>query len=292
MPIQRESHTGFPKIEASSLKGSIRHAMEKMPLKAEENKKHNEKVAKFLGTPSDENGHASNVAISDARLLFFPVKSAKGVFAWVTCPSVLRRFVQDAKMVGVKVKVDNEEQGIEGLPELDTIDKAIAFGDKLVISGKNNEKIMLEELVFDCKVEEGVEKWFEGIIEKFPKEEMLKNFLEHLAIIPDNDFEYFVTQSTEVVTRIRIGEDGVVESGALFTEEYLPSESIFYSLLFFKEKLKKKDDEDEAFVVELIAEKVVEGFKGLLPEKNILQIGGNMTLGKGLFKMKLIGGDE
>ena len=30
LPIQREKHTGFPKIESSSLKGSLREAFEKI----------------------------------------------------------------------------------------------------------------------------------------------------------------------------------------------------------------------------------------------------------------------
>jgi len=44
MPIQRESHTGFPKIEASSLKGSIRSEIE---YKAQNDK---EKMASFITT--------------------------------------------------------------------------------------------------------------------------------------------------------------------------------------------------------------------------------------------------
>ena len=36
--------------------------------------------------------------MTDARLLAFPVRSLKGVFAWVTCPAVLERFHRDLQL--------------------------------------------------------------------------------------------------------------------------------------------------------------------------------------------------
>jgi CRISPR-associated protein Cmr4 len=54
---------------------------------------------------------------------------------------------------------------------------------------------------------------------------------EKLIILSNDDFKDFVTLSTEVITRIKINPDtGTVEKGALFTEEYLPSDTILYSL--------------------------------------------------------------
>ena len=38
---------------------------------------------------------AGAIGFSDGRILLFPVKSAKGVFAWVTCPYVIERFKKD-----------------------------------------------------------------------------------------------------------------------------------------------------------------------------------------------------
>jgi len=37
------------------------------------------------------------IAVTDARLLLFPVKSQKGVFAWITCPRVVSRFIGELK---------------------------------------------------------------------------------------------------------------------------------------------------------------------------------------------------
>ena len=41
------------------------------------------------------NSHAGAITLTDARILAFPVRSLKGVFAWVTCPAVLERLARD-----------------------------------------------------------------------------------------------------------------------------------------------------------------------------------------------------
>ena len=42
--------------------------------------------------------HAGALSLTDARILAFPVRSLKGVFAWVTCPAVLGRLNRDLKL--------------------------------------------------------------------------------------------------------------------------------------------------------------------------------------------------
>jgi len=262
MPIQREIHTNFPKIEASSLKGSLRNAMRSNGTE--------EKVNAILG--SWDNGNvASAVAISDAKILFFPVKSAKGVFAWVTCPMTMRRFMQDCGML------DDCEFG-KNLESLDLSDAALTCGSCTLVL--NQKKIMLEEAVFESRVDAEFEKWIESSIKYFPTDEIMikeEAFKKRVVMVSDDDFEYFVSQSTEVVTRIRINpETKIIEPGALFTEEYLPPESILYSLLFITDEKKKEGG---------LTAKEIEKNMGRMIKNNLLQIGGNATLGKGLFKI-------
>lgn len=64
LPIQRESHTGFPKIEASTLKGCIRSEI------THRHKEEKEKISQIFGAP-DGGDFASAISFSDARLLFF-----------------------------------------------------------------------------------------------------------------------------------------------------------------------------------------------------------------------------
>jgi CRISPR-associated protein Cmr4 len=71
-----------------------------------------------------------------------------------------------------------------------------------------------------------------------------------------------------------------VATGALFTEEYLPSESILYSIVLASPEFKEEKDR------KLGNEKDVMGFfETNLP--SIIQLGGNATLGKGILRTKL-----
>jgi len=97
LPIQRERHTGFPKIEASSLKGALRESFE---VKIEDRKNKNlfSDVYSLFGPEDDDaklNPRSGSLAFTDARLLFFPVKSVKGVYAYVTCPLILEKFIKE-----------------------------------------------------------------------------------------------------------------------------------------------------------------------------------------------------
>ncbi|GAC41228.1 uncharacterized protein PPOP_0578 [Paenibacillus popilliae ATCC 14706] len=221
LPIQREGHTGFPKIESSSLKGSLRCVA-----------KHNAEqstVDHIFGSEDTENRFASAVAFSDARLLFFPVRSAKGVFAFVTCPMVIRHFVDDMELAG-----------ISELAQRCTLTPCplVAKGSQLVLKDNDKNTVMLEEYVYTVTVEDRDEAPFGAFLERLlnvlPCNELLQDQLKsHAILVPDDDFSDFVRMSTEVVTRIRIDtESRTAQGGALFNEEYLPSESVMYSLLF------------------------------------------------------------
>jgi CRISPR-associated protein Cmr4 len=100
LPIQRERHTGFPKIESSGIKGCFREEFERI-VAEENNKTLGEKglpedfVTVAFGHETDGSIHSGSAAFTDARLLLFPVRSAKGVFAYVTCPYILKRLEED-----------------------------------------------------------------------------------------------------------------------------------------------------------------------------------------------------
>ncbi len=85
LPVQRERHTQWPLIPGTSLKGVLRDAARGPSDSSDE-----EKVTDAFGPDTkDADKHAGAITVTDARLLAFPVRSLRGVFAWVTCPSVL-----------------------------------------------------------------------------------------------------------------------------------------------------------------------------------------------------------
>lgn len=290
LPIQRESHTSFPKIEGSSLKGCVKEAFlsqENFGVEGEKIRKYGQQEIDYksrvrfaLGPESfSEDGQfASAVAFSDARLLFFPVKSVKGVFAWVTCPLVLNRFWADMKIAKIPLP-----------PEIPA-ENTITPNSALRLSS-DPLKIMLEEFpisVRECSKLDCFVKEFQKLL---PKNELTERmFADHVAVISDDDFRDFVNLSTEVITRVRIGASGTVEEGALFNEEYLPSDSLLYSLVMISPIfIDSKDQKQMAKIKDVAKEKQPEFIGEFLDKEmpDILQIGGSMTLGKGLIGIKL-----
>jgi CRISPR-associated protein Cmr4 len=85
-PIQRERHTGFPVIPASSLKGSFAdHWNEGLALDKDGNTVRGVSEAAWLFGSNDANQAAAGALLfSEARLLAFPIRSAKGGYAWIT----------------------------------------------------------------------------------------------------------------------------------------------------------------------------------------------------------------
>ncbi|WP_051654188.1 type III-B CRISPR module RAMP protein Cmr4 [Persephonella sp. KM09-Lau-8] len=304
LPIQREGHTGFPKIESSTLKGSIRDAFE---LKAngnesEEIKIHlifgydgtnaSQNVKKFFEQDLDFTQFSSAIAFADARILLFPVKSLKGVFAYVTCPQVLKRLKEDLKMALLtdKIEINGKEFKAESYKVEDEGKALVPNENKLIVQGN---QVVLEEYLFEVEKKQEVSELAQ-ILSRLTgvEEDSLK---ERLIVLPDDDFADFVKLSTEVITRIKINnETGTVDQGALFTEEYLPAETVMYSIAFFsplfipeekREELKKKIGNEFDF-----SEKTPKTFFGNISK--ILQIGGNETIGKGFIEVNLFNSKE
>lgn len=288
MPIQREKHTDYPKIEASGLKGSIREIFDAQV----KNRQIEESEVKLVFGPEEGDLHAGALGFTDARLLLFPVKSVRGVFAWVTCPAVLERFKHDLSICQPSVPSDSS---FPQLPDRNQVPLVPKNGCNLIVK---DEKIVLEEYTFTVNPDEKCGKIVEWIANTvlpanapsydYWKKKMKKD----IVVLSDDDFRDFVTLSTEVIARTRIDNNkGTVVDGALWYEEYLPSDSILYSLalttpLFVDENNKKntrfenhgegptKNTEE--------AEEVMKFFAEGLPD--IIQIGGNATVGKGIVR--------
>ncbi|AEH51246.1 type III-B CRISPR module RAMP protein Cmr4 [Pseudothermotoga thermarum] len=266
LPIQREVHTNFPKIESTSLKGCLRETFRRM-------QKNSFAIVEEIFGPEEigEEAYAGAISITDAKLLLFPVKSVKGVFAYVTCPLTLNRFKKEfSSILGGKV-----------FENVQIKESTVCMGSDLLVDSKS---IILEEFSFDVGEDEGttnIAKELSNLV--FPNDPAYKFWREKLqkslVILPDNDFRDFVTNSTEVVTRIKIDTTtGTVQRGALWTEEYLPQDTILYSFVLASEPRKKGatlKDENEVF----------EKFKVI--DNLVMQIGGNQTVGKGLVRVKL-----
>lgn len=287
-PIQRERHTGYPKIEGSGIKGAWRERIasqleqsNQLP-RGDGNK--DPRMNGSFGPFSPETGSERQGALtfSDARLLLFPVKSMKGVFAWVTSISILRRFAQDwARVPGHK------ELEVEMFDEANDAEARV-FSRELEIPGTQGNTIVLEEFAFQTfeDTESHVDnirlnQWLANTIYPLNNEHNKywnKQLRQNLVILKEEDFRDFAELTTEVITRNKINpETGTVADGHLFSEEYLPSDSIMYSLVMAHPEFKKDGQS---------ADEVLGFFHQQASEvcHNTLQIGGNATIGKGMVR--------
>ncbi|PWA13086.1 type III-B CRISPR module RAMP protein Cmr4 [Pueribacillus theae] len=258
LPIQREKHTGFPKIESSSLKGAIRASNQS-----------SEEVNLIFGKKKDETSDdiASAVSFSDARTLLFPVKSMRNIFAYVTCPAVLKRFNYECNTYDHAISLP--------VPEAETCSsEKVQVGDK--------KHVVLEEYAYKIRVNEITMQLAEKLEKVLFGEENQGHLKERLVILSDDDFTDFVKLSTEVNPRIRVSpETGTVKDRALFYEENVPPETVFYSFVFASHTRVKEEDKIDANEV---MEKLTSG--ELFPE--VFQLGGNSTLGRGVLRRTFI----
>lgn len=289
LPIQRERHTGFPKIESSSLKGSLREVFEARESLTFDNmtlsKSDLAKAISLAFGPDEGDLHAGALGFTDARILLFPVKSMKGVFAWVTCPQILEKFKNELSLAGVK--------GIPEIPDPNSVTHECNCLEK-------NDIVILEEYSFKMKRDSDKNgkttkfaEWLSMSIMpkdkdstdsyKFWREKMKRD----VVVLENEDFRDFVELSTEVTARIKINnETGTVQKGALFYEEYLPTDSILYSLALATPVFVKSEEEKNIFRKKngkSEEERVLDFFRIGLPP--VMQIGGDATIGKGLVKI-------
>lgn len=310
LPIQRERHTGFPVIWGQSLKGVLRSYFRRLELgeKVEDNKTLKEKLEEDLKElerriketnneeqrkelerkkseiinklqsppktevifgPSTERAHehAGAVSVGDAKILLFPVRSLKGVFAYVTCPIVLERFKRDLKLVGM-----NNEFTV---PSLNPEEAVVSENTALEV----NEKIIVEDLALTAK-KQNISEIVKAILKISP----VSIDENRIAIVHDDVFSMIVRITTEIVARVRISaETGTVETGALWYEEYLPSDALMYSVIAIAEPRRKVNGLSSA-------NDIAEEFKRF--NGRFVQVGGNETIGKGFVKLKVIGDEN
>lgn len=296
LPIQREKHTGFPKIESSGIKGCFREAFESPAVK--------ERLRGFLGNGSADDSrlkrlidqvfgpdqgdlHSGALGFTDGRLIAFPVKSMKGVFAWITCPHAVEKLRSELAMTD-----------IHDMP-VSPPENTVTEKSNVVFDRDGSNKVVLEEYTFQVEKDTSCSAFAEwlanaifGAVEgagdsmTYWRDRMKNN----LVVLPNDDFRDFVELSTEVVARTRIDpETGTVAKGALFYEEYLPQESVLYTLALAAPIYQKKEAKDDYFKREGKDEAalVLELFKECVPD--VIQIGGNATIGKGLVRLSIPG---
>ena len=267
LPVQRERHTQWPMIAGSSIKGVLRDACRQSLGDSEENR--NLLYAAFGPNPGNASDFAGSLSFTDARLLAFPVRSLRGVFAWVTCPAVLVRFARDAKLLVGNGSVPFAQ------PEVRSGEAKCPVKTDLLI---DTDKLLLEEFEFRRSGDDGGISAYlakKAVADKATADRLRRSFV----VLNDDDFTHFARHATEVIARIGLDYKTKTARGkALFYEEFLPPETLFYAVVFATSSRSTEIKRDAA------------GMLGLLRDNSpdIVQIGADQTIGKGLCAVRIM----
>lgn len=263
LPIQRERHTNWPHIQSSGVKGAMRHHFEKFKdnITPTDQRGQVEQITeKIFGTDDFENNGTlpGAIAVSDAKILAFPIRSSKSPFVWITCPAVLQRLERDLELTGksesLEIPTPEDEEAI-------LIHGNISSGDE----------ILLED--YQVKVSNSSFKLSHTCSELFKKS-------GKLLLVSDQTFNYGVSHCTEIRTQIKIDDKtGTTVDGSLRYEELLPSDTLMYVVMFYGNTRNADSSIPADMLIKFMKDDVI---------RSHIQIGGDETLGCGLFQIEWI----
>lgn len=271
LPVQRDEF-GFPCIWASSLKGALRGTFTRLGMKDD--------VIRRIFGPEPLRGYEGSGLASflDARLLLMPTRSLRGVWTYVTSPHMLYYLVTYLEGLGEGKKAASLTNALRDIStkEKGKLEKPVISKEELLIK---DQLLMLNEVeIPNCEVSETLpDVLFKDILQ-----DALLNHIKVRGVIVVNDdlALNLVERSMMIQYRVRLRYDTkTVESGALWSEEYIPQETILVSGIIYKGLM--NDDH---------AHKVYKQFISRLKHIKYVWLGGKETIGKGLLRMYIVGG--
>lgn len=272
-PIQRERHTQHPCFAGSGIKGAVRHGY--LALAREEGDETTlQKVIDRLFGPEAGSSelHAGAISFGDAQLVALPVRSLRGGYVHATCPQALARAGRLLGLIGIRAE----------WPALEVAEGQCLVANPALLNG---DKLHLEAFEYTAKASEPLGRLADDLARRaLPPEAAYDFFLSKLAtdlvVLSDTDFSYFAEHAMLVEAHVRIDPDtGAADPGGLFYTENLPPESLLVAPMLASRTRTGKS-------LETPAEAVMAQVRGALDGK-LLQIGGDVTTGRGLVLAKL-----
>jgi len=264
LPIQRERHTNWPVIHASGMKGAMRAQFERYKTKVNANASLEGDLTELIfgrvgkNGESEDSAFAGSLSVSDAKILAFPMRSSFAPFVWITCPAVLARLNRDLKLSG---------KAGDDLAEVQNIEE----GQAIWVNGEfiAGTKILLEDV-------EVITVRQIALVNAAP-------FLakaERLLIVHDSVFGYGVSNCTSIMANITINQKtGTTKEGSLRYQEELPSDTLLYSVVNWGDSRNIGDQIKADMIRGFVTEQAIAGH---------IQVGGDETLGRGIFEIEWI----
>jgi CRISPR-associated protein Cmr4 len=242
--IARESHTNFPYIPSSSIRGRLRASQSNKVKQTQlfgnllEDKKDAEFVAEYkAATEIELDGCLTQgqIWIGDASILWLPVPSMSHGVVWITCPMLLRRW--------------GRLHGITEIPP--------EYGSNL----GETAPIYLKDAIIDKKHLHEWSDWRQFVTQPHSP-------IERVLVLPDRHCGTVIQMSLWRQVKIRLDKDKHVDGG-FRSEEAIPPDTMMYFPWGTTAQINGKSTQART------------DFQELLTEQPILQFGGQESLGRG-----------
>jgi CRISPR-associated protein Cmr4 len=241
--IARESHTNFPYIPSSSIRGRLRASQSNKVKQTQlfgnllEDKKDADFVAEYkTKTGIELDGlEQGQIWIGDASILWLPVPSMSHGVVWITCPMLLRRW---GRLHGIT----------EIPPEYST-------------SLGKDSPIYLKDAIIDKKHLHEWSDWGQFVTQPHSQ-------IERVLVLPDRHCGTVIQMSLWRQVKIRLDKDKHVDGG-FRSEEAIPPDTMMYFPWGTTAQTNGNSTQAET------------DFQALLTNQPILQFGGQESLGRG-----------
>jgi CRISPR-associated protein Cmr4 len=270
LPVIRERTTGLPFLPGSGIRGAVRDHF---------THHHKDDVDLLFGPPVDKSDgselHAGCVAVHDARLLLFPVRSDHRIFLWLTCPAVLRRLARDLEVLLApgfeKCFVPEGTYGEETFLGPEELGAAVHLEEfRFTAPEADHEHAAADR--------EALADWVGEIGQAIG----LPDIASGVVLVSDQAFRHFTDSATVTVQRNALNDVKMVKDGALFSLEALPPESVLCGFVGAT-RARKPGLKDEEATPKAMLGKLRAGLGAdASPAGEYLHLGGDEATGLGL----------
>lgn len=262
LPHSREAATQLPNVPGSGIKGVWR---DQFP------KNSNETNRLFGSEWGQGTRDQAALLFSDAWLLCMPVSSFVGDFAWVTSPMSLARFAREHSYC-------KPDAPTPALPK-------VASGQALTTEKcilQYNDHIYLHE--HSCKSSANAETqgWAELIGKEIFAEnsDFLNSFVQRFVVVNEAELVHLSHVAAQVPMRNALDENKSVRDGALWSEENMPAETIFWGTV-------AADTLQDMQNITYSASDSLSQFVSLAAKTPRLQLGGKASVGRGVCRFMI-----
>jgi CRISPR-associated protein Cmr4 len=266
-PVQREAHTRLPVIWGQSLKGALRAHARAAGWEAKSllYEVFGDKPPAGAGQNHAKPG---SLSVGDAQLVAFPAPTLVNTYAWLASPVTLGR---------LRRKVDLTDWPAPDLPrppaDAPTVDMREACAASPVWEG---DRVVLGPFVTASRADTATADWARWLADATLPPAVPGFFrtklTSDLVTVIDDVLRQVTIECAEITARVQLKPDEKTVAQGPFESEYLPTETILAALL------------------ECGSTTHLGALRTLL-DGQILRLGGDETIGKGLLWCRFLGAD-